>query len=501
MNHAFEKKKSTILLLPEVSLSLQFEYLFKRDMPSLIVYGFHSASKASEKKALWQNLLKGTPMLIIGVHLPMLLPIQNLGLIIIDEEHETGFQEKKHPKINSKHVALWRAQIYKLPILLGSATPSLTSLHNIEKKRWLFFQLKNRFVGTFPSLKKILLTDQRHKRRPFFWVSAELEQEIHNCLARKEQAIVYLNRRGYSFFVQCKTCGFIFECPNCSVSLTLHRQQTDTTLLRCHYCDYRKQLPNTCPTCKTSSKEFLKKGIGTQQVVHIFQKLFPHARIERADLDTTRKKRSWQQTAQLFEQGAIDILIGTKSITKGYHFPNVTLIGILWGDLSLSLPHFNASETTLQELIQVAGRAGRSLKPSKVIVQLIQDHPLFDFVCEEKYLSFTKTELEARQATLYPPFCTLLCLELCHKSATQVQQDATELAQFLKTNSLGVMVLGPADPIVHKIQKIEIQHIFLKSTSWNNLYQLIQTLTLPSGGYGLPIKNRPLKSSLFFVYC
>ncbi|MFH1831381.1 MAG: primosomal protein N' [bacterium] len=491
-----EQNKTAILLLPEVTLSMQFEHLLSVQLPTVTIHSFHSATKISEKKTLWKNLLVNKPILIIGVHLPILLPIQNLGLIIIDEEHEVGFQEKKHPKINSKHAALWRAYLYNIPILLGSATPSLTSLYNVDHKRWKFFQLKNRFIGNFPTIKKVLLTDKSKKRGPCFWLSHELETEIKTCLAQKKQAIIYINRRGYSFFVQCKQCTFIFQCPNCSVSLTLHTYQEnglDQDILRCHYCDHKKSLPKNCPECKASNQEFLKKGIGTQQAVSLFKKIFPYARIERADLDTTSKKRTWQQTAQNFKDGHIDILIGTKSITKGYHFPNVTLVGILWGDLTLNMPQYNAAETTLQELIQVAGRAGRLHQESKVIIQLMQENPIFDFVCEQKYIEFTKLELSQREQILYPPFCLLICLELHHKRAITVQQDAALIAQklnvIIQKKNISVTVLGPAQPQVYKIQKTEIRHIFLKSTSLNCLHNLLQE-----------IKTVKISSSMFIVH-
>jgi len=325
-----QKNKSVVLLLPEVSLSIQFQHLLKNQLPQNIsIIGFHSASKNSEKKELWQNLVNNKPTLIIGVHLPILLPIPNLGLIIVDEEHETGFQEKKHPKTNSKELAIWRAQHYNIPILLGSATPSLNSLYNVKKNNWNFFQLKKRFSGNFPKIKIVKLNDPTKKRKSNFWITGELETAIKTTLLKKEQVIIYLNRRGYSFFVQCKKCGFIFECPNCSVSLTLHNKGTNQQILRCHYCDYKQNFLNSCTECKAPGKDLLKKGVGTQQVVTILKNLFPLAKIERADLDSTSKKRAWQETVEKFEKGEIDILVGTQTITKGYHFPKVTLVGIL----------------------------------------------------------------------------------------------------------------------------------------------------------------------------
>ena len=351
--HAIAQNKSALLLLPEVTLAIQFEKIMREQLTQDIeIFSFHSATTVKNKKIAWQKLVNEMPILIIGVHIPMLLPIANLGFIIIDEEHETGYQEKKHPKINTKDAAIMRAHTNGIPILLGSATPSLASLYNVKKNNWKFFQLKKRFSGNFPVVKTVYLSDKKIRRN--FWISQQLEDAISNTLAKREQVIIFLNRRGFSFFVQCKDCSFIFTCPNCSVSLTLHKGGT----LTCHYCEYAIEQPKCCPEC--NKKEFLKKGIGTQQVVTILEKIFPYARIGRADLDTTTKKKLWQETMEDFEAGCIDILVGTQTISKGFHFPRVTLVGVLWADLNLHFPVFNATETTLQQLIQVAGRAGRN---------------------------------------------------------------------------------------------------------------------------------------------
>ncbi|MFA5075220.1 MAG: primosomal protein N' [Candidatus Babeliales bacterium] len=483
---SIEKNKSVILLLPEVSLSLRFEFLLKKQLPENIkIIGFHSASKQSEKQELWQSLINKHPVLIIGVHLPILLPISNLGLIIVDEEHEQNFQEKKHPKINSKELAIWRAQTYNIPIVLGSATPSLNSIFNVKKNNWKYFKLNKRFSGTLPEIKVILLNKEKQKKQKNFWISSELHVAIQDRLNKKEQIIIYLNRRGYSFFVQCKKCGFIFQCPSCSVSLTLHDKQfaSDSEYtLHCHYCDYKQKLTNTCPECKAESKNFIKKGIGTQQVVNIIKKLFPQAQVERADLDSTSKKRAWQETLKKFEHGDIDILVGTQLITKGYHFTKITLVGILWADLNLHFPVFNASETTLQQLIQVAGRSGRANNKSCVIVQTMQEHKIFNYLHEQDYLDFCKQELEFRQLVQYPPFIRLVQIELKNNSTEQIEKDAYNLFQELETinqkQNFEIKILGPIKPAVYKIQKVESRQIFLKSNSFSTVHKLINQIDL-----------------------
>ena len=485
------QNKFALLLLPEVSLCLQFQHLLKKQLQNynISILSFHSASKAQEKKELWQNLIEQKPCLIIGVHLPIILPIPNLGLIIVDEEHEVGFQEKKHPKINSKEIALWRAQIYNIPIILGSATPSLNSLYNTKKHNWKLFKLTKRFSGNFPQIQKVLLTSKQ--KRTSFWVTKELENAITDRLNKKEQVLIYLNRRGYSFFVQCKKCGFTFLCPYCSVSLTLHKINNKHEL-RCHYCNYKQPNPTTCPKCKTSEENLLKRGLGTQQVVSILQNLFPTAKIARADLDTTRKKQAWSQTVEQFEKRDIDILVGTQTITKGYHFPNVTLVGILWADLNVNLPLFNTNETTLQQLIQVSGRAGRQNKQSLVIVQMIHQSPIFDFLQEQNYSKFYETEMSFRKETEYPPFGRLVQIELKNKNPLEIEQDAQRLSKKLfdanDKQQLNITIMGPTRPLVYRIQKFEMRHIFLKSPSFKKIYSLINN-----------INRETYKSQIFIV--
>jgi len=469
-----DQNKSVIFLLPEVTLTLTMQKRLQSTLPTNIpIYGLHSACTAQERKTLWQQLIDETPLVLIGVHLPILFPMANLGLIIVDEEHEIGYQEKKHPKIDSKHAALIRAFIYNVPIILGSATPSLQTLYNAEKHNWPLLKLQKRFSGAFPTIKKVLLT--KDKKRPYFWISSMLQSAIKQRLQQKEQTIVYLNRRGHSFFVQCKTCSFVIDCINCSVSLTLHANNN----LHCHYCGYIKKMPTRCPSCKKEN-DFLKKGVGTQQIVTILQKLFPHAIIARADLNTTKKKKEWATTVQKFTDGTIDILVGTQTITKGYDFPGVTLIGIIWADLSIHLPVYNAVETSLQQLIQVAGRAGRHKKNSEVIIQTMTDHSALQFINEIQYLSFAQQELAKRKQVLYPPYIRFACIEVKHTNPTIVDKDACTIAQQLQTtikkHHLTARLYGPTTPPIEKVQKIFCKTIYLKTPTWHTMLTILNTL-------------------------
>lgn len=474
--------QTAILMLPEVTLALQFEKLLAQYFTDVPVIGFHSATTVTTKRRLWKNLVEKQPIIIVGVHLPVLLPIANLGLIVVDEEHDAGYQEKKHPKVHSRDMAVLKASMANATIVLGSATPSLQTLYNVDKRGWSLLHLRQRFAGKFPQIKIVSL--QSKKKRDCFWITDQLQHEMQDRLNKKEQTIIFLNRRGYSFFVQCQ-CSYVFSCQQCSVSLTLH----DDHSMRCHYCGHAEMLPNKCPDCNTSNHDFLKKGVGTQQVVASLQKLFPQAVIARADADTTSKKRTWQQTVKEMMHGEIDILVGTQSITKGYHFPGVTLVGVLWADLGLHFPMYNAAETTLQQLIQVAGRAGRQSEESKVLVQTFDDHPIYQFINEQDYMNFYHYEIEKRDMVGYPPCKHIADIEIRHKEQKVVEQDAQSIAQQLQNQlSDDVELFGPVSSIVYRVKGVFVQKIILKSLDRAKMIQLFNHL-----------EKNDIKSSLFFM--
>lgn len=475
--------KAFMLLLPEVTLALRFEKIFAESFPDVLVVGFHCATSAKQKRLLWQILLEKKPVIIIGVHLPILLPIAHLGLIVVDEEHDHGYQEKKHPKIHSRDMAILRSFTYGIPIVLGSATPSIQSLYNVASRGWKLLQMKRRFAGNFPKIRLVSL--KKGQSRKYGWLHNELYLAIQDRLQRKEQTIIFLNRRGYSFFVQCP-CSFVFECYQCSVSLTLHQ---DNSLL-CHYCGYKEALPLMCPECGGSHQEFLKKGIGTQQLVALLQKLFPTASIARADLDTTSKKRSWNNTVEQMYAGQIDILVGTQSITKGYHFPGVTLVGVLWADLNLHFPMYNAAETTLQQLIQVAGRAGRQSDDSLVVVQAFDQHAIFNFIDETLYMKFYEHEILNRADAIYPPCGHLAEIEFKSQDQKAMIYETVMIANLLRSKvkelGYGAEILGPAQSLVYKVKRVYTQKLLLKSLSRRqliNLFRQIRKISLSSSIY------------------
>jgi len=482
---ALEQGKAVMLLFPEVTLALRFQKLFADSFTTIPVIGFHSASTTKQKRLLWQLLLEQKPVIIIGVHLPVLLPVAHLGLIIVDEEHDHGYQEKKHPKLHTRDMAILKASLHGIPIVLGSATPSIQTLWNVGARGWKLLAMTRRFAGTFPRVRMVSL--KKGERRKYGWLHNELYLALQDRLMRGEQTIIFLNRRGYSFFVQCP-CSFVFECHQCSVSLTLHQDN----FLICHYCGHKEFLPSECPTCKGGRDEFLKQGIGTQQVVAMLQKLFPDARIARADLDTTSKKKSWAHTVEDMYDKKIDILVGTQSITKGYHFPGVTLVGVLWADLNLHFPMYNAAETTLQQLIQVAGRAGRQSNDSLVVVQAFDTHAIFDFIDETKYLKFYEHEIARRADAIYPPCGHIAQIEFKAESQEQILKEGLLVAdvcnKIIEKYGYRVQVLGPAASLVHKVKKIYSQELFLKSSSRQQLIQIFKY-----------VRQLPLKSGIYFT--
>jgi len=481
-----QQQKSVILLLPEVSLAMRFEHLLKAAFPDYALFGFHSGTLGSIKKQVWNNLLQEKPCIIIGVHLPILLPIKNLGLIIVDEEHESGYQEKKHPRIHTRDAAILRAHHYQIPIVLGSATPSFSTLWNVKHKGWNYFELKQRFSGNFPHIQIVNLHDKKQRRN--FWISDVLYKAMQERLLRKEQIIIFINRRGFSFFVQCKTCGLIPTCNQCSVSLTLHNNEQ----LLCHYCGHTKYFESHCWECKKDEAVFLKKGVGTEQVVQIIEKLFPSAKIARADMDTTSQKKAWQKTVENFAQGNIDILVGTQTVTKGYHFPGVTLVGILWADLHFHFPFYNAAETAFAQLIQVAGRAGRQSDQSVVIVQTLTTHNIFSMLDERNYNIFYEQELQNRILLGYPPAQYLAEIEIIGSDEMQVELDAKKVLEILhdvtQKNSLHVQILGPVPALVYRIKNKWNQKIYIKAAQNKNLHILYAA-----------IDQSLLASSLYFT--
>jgi len=477
IKEAILAKKIALLLLPEVTLAQAFEHRLKKEMPDVTIYGFHSGNSKKERAAVFDALQQSNPILIIGVHLPIMLPIATLGLIIIDEEHDSGYQEKNHPKLNTKEIALFRGQQYNIPVVLGSATPSITTLYNIEHKSWRLFSLHTRFSGSFPIVKQVSLLEK--DRRKSFWISKQLEREIANRLEKKEQTLIFLNRRGLHFFVQCSACSFIFTCSSCAVSLTLHENNT----LMCHYCARTMQLAKRCPQCTKSEKNFIKKGTGTQQLVTMLHSLFPQATIARLDADVRKKTGATENVLEKMQNGSIDILVGTQSIARGLHFEKVSLVGIIWADLHFHLPIYNAVEHAMQQLIQVAGRAGRSntTKENLVVVQTMTNHQALSYLSEKEYRNLYQQECANRKQFSYPPFVRLAEIELRNKDEKLLEVESQKIVKTLEEynmqKGMSVRILGPTKPAITKIDNVYYMKLYLKSRQISDIIQLYKYIS------------------------
>lgn len=481
INNALQKNRSIIFTAPEISIASQLVKSLKKTASDR-VFCLYSGVTAKQRAKIVQAVAQNEAIVIIGIHIPPLIPIANLGLIIVDEEHESGYQEKKSPQLNSKDCLLIRAQHYNVPIVLGSATPSVNTYHLFTRNNWPIYYLEERFTSELAKIKLVYF--KYDKKRDSFWITSNLAKAIADRLAKKEQVIIFINRRGYSFFLRCEQCQEIPNCKSCAVSLTPH----EDGLMHCHYCGYMRKILSTCHSCK-NEVNFLHKGIGTQQIVQILKNLFPAANIARADLDITKSKKRWEETITQMHNGEIDILVGTQTIAKGLHFAKVTLVGVIWADLNLNLPNYNCQEKTLQQLLQVAGRSGRE-NQGEVIIQAMQHSTVFDYLDEKKYLDFIKLDLEKRYLSQYPPHCRFIRIEIKGKNQATVIFEAKKLANYLNKSATSqyIQVYGPVTPSIEKIEGTFVQQIYVKS----------QNLLLICSQYRSIVEQANFKSTISF---
>ena len=452
---AMEQGKSALLLVPEIALTTQTIERFRSRFPQRIAV-LHHRLGLGERTAAWNALDSGEVTLAIGARSAIFCPAKKLGLIIIDEEHDSSYKQSgEAPAYHGRDVAVMRAYLEKATILLGSATPSLESYLNAEKGKYILSTLTSR--ATAASLPSVTIVDmQRARERSggFTHFAPELLQAIKQRTAAGEQTLLFLNKRGYHRMQTCSSCRAIIKCPHCDLSLTYHRSQSK---LACHLCDYQIDPPRECPQCKsTDSIQF--KGFGTEHVERSLKAIFPEIRTLRMDRDTTRTKDSHETLFQQFRAHKADVLIGTQMIAKGFHFPSVTLVGILNSDASLQIPDFRSQETIFQLLTQVAGRAGRASLPGEVILQTyFPDHPIFRLAASQDYLAFYKAEIEERRLFSYPPFSHLIRLLFSGPDPATVEAEAERCRQLLLQSGTPSQIL-PVAPCGHP--KIKDQHRF-----------------------------------------
>ncbi|HEY5346332.1 MAG TPA: primosomal protein N', partial [Verrucomicrobiae bacterium] len=404
--HALEQGKGAIVLVPEISLTPQTVERFKARFSSgklqTLVAVLHSHLSAGERHDEWHKIRQGRARIVIGARSAIFAPVEPLGLIIVDEEHETSYKQEEAPRYHARDVAIMRGQMENAVVVLGSATPSLESFYNCKRGKFSLLELPERVDNQkMPHVRVVDMRQAAHKEKGTPLFSPQLKEAINQRLEKGEQTILFLNRRGYSTSLQCPKCGYVCNCPNCSLALTFHRQEQK---LACHICGHVERVPSVCPNEKCKNPAIRFSGTGTQRVEETLAKLFPNARVKRMDADTMKRKDDYRKVLGDFRAGKIDILVGTQMIAKGLHFPNVTLVGIIYADLALHQPDFRAGERTFQLLTQVAGRAGRGDVEGEVFVQAFAPfHPAIQYARRHDFNGFYEQEIEFREQLKYPP--------------------------------------------------------------------------------------------------
>lgn len=456
---ALEGGSQVLYLLPEIALTTQIVNRLKKMFGSEMGV-YHSKFSDNERVEVWNGVLTGKFRFVIGVRSSIFLPFDNLSLIIVDEEHDPSYkQHEPSPRYQARDVAMVMAQIHHAKVLLGSATPSAESFHQAKTGRYGLVVLPERFgEAQLPEIIFANLSTEKKRKTNKGEFSSLLLNEIKEALQRKEQVILFQNRRGYSPMVQCEDCQWIPKCINCSVSLTYHQYRH---AMICHYCGYREELPSQCPTC--SSKRILTRGYGTEKLEEELLLHFPEAKIQRMDLDTTRSRSGYETIIEGFESGKTDILVGTQMVTKGLDFGRVSLVGVFDTDRMMHFPDFRSYERAFQLITQVSGRSGRRGKKGKVVLQTSDPtHPIFGYVTENSVQGFLEDQLLDRQEHFYPPFTRLIEITLKHTDKKIAMAASEKLAMEIKVNIKSVRIAGPGEPMVSKIRNEFLMAILVK---------------------------------------
>ncbi|MFC4409266.1 primosomal protein N' [Chungangia koreensis] len=464
--------KEAIVLVPEISLTPQMNSRFKSRFGDLVAV-MHSGLSAGEKYDEWRKIQRGEVKVVVGARSAIFAPFTNLGVIILDEEHESTYKQDDTPRYHARDIAIWRSQYYSCPVILGSATPSLESYARASKGVYRLLTMKERANHhPLPAVHVVDMRDElKNGNRSMF--SVDLADAVRKRLERKEQIVLFLNKRGYSSFVLCRDCGTTVQCPNCDISLTYHRA---SEVLRCHYCGHEEHVPTNCPECSSEHIRFF--GTGTQKVEEEVSKLFPGARVLRMDVDTTRQKGAHEAILKDFGDGKADILLGTQMIAKGLDFPNITLVGVLTADTTLNLSDFRAAEKTFQLLTQVSGRAGRHDKPGEVFIQTYSpEHYAIQHAKNHSYEPFYRQEMMARKQYEYPPFYYLTLIQFSHEDLMKVSEYAGKTVEWLRQRlSDQSAVIGPTAAAISRVNNRYRYQCLIKYKKEIGLTETLQQL-------------------------
>ena len=463
MDVVLAQGRQVIMLIPEISLTFQTVMRFRRHFGERITI-LNSRMSKGERYDQFERIRKGEVDIVIGPRSALFAPFSNLGLIVIDEEHESSYKSDNIPKYHARETAIKRADMNHASVILGSATPSVSSYYQAEQGNYRLWKLTERVQKR--SLPKVEIVDLREElqkgNRSRF--SYRLQELIEDRLSRKEQSIIFMNRRGYASFVSCRSCGEVVNCPHCQVSLTYHDHHSAVPKLVCHYCGYTEPFIKKCKVC--GSGMIGRFGSGTQMVEAELQEFFPEARILRMDADTTKGKDGHERILSAFAEGKADILVGTQMIVKGHDFPNVTLVGILAADLSLHSQDYMAGERTFELLTQAAGRAGRGERPGQVVIQTYDpEHAVIRAAAAQDYELFYRNEITYRKILKYPPVVSMIAVLITGEQEEQVQKCAERLADYMRTTVPGevIRVIGPSMPVIGKIHDVYRRILYLKS--------------------------------------
>ncbi len=469
IDEVLKQKKEVIVLVPEISLTPQIVNIFKRRFGSQIAI-LHSRLSNGEKYDEWRKIERKEVSIVIGARSAIFAPFTNLGLIIIDEEHTNTYKQENNPKYSAIDIALYRAKKYQIPVILGSATPQIESYTRSKKGIYKLLEMKKRVNSNLPKVELIDMKEEIKKGNKI--ISNSLYNAIKECLQKEEQIILLLNRRGFSTVITCHNCGYIDKCPNCDIPLTYHKKLNK---MKCHYCNYEKNIIKSCPECK--SEDLWDLGMGTEKLEQIIKEKFETARVIRMDVDTTSLKGSHERIINSFQNKEYDILIGTQMIAKGLDFKDVTLVGVVNGDATLNIPDFRSAERTFQLLNQVAGRAGRGEKNGKVIIQGFNiNHYSIVTASKHDYISFYNEEMKIRKSLVYPPFCNLALIKIIALDFNLANIEGKKIVDFLKNKLNNVIILGPSASSIPKVNnKYHIQ-IIIKYKKVQDIYKCLEYL-------------------------
>ena len=463
-----KQKKEALVLVPEISLTPQLVSQFEDRFGSNIAI-LHSRLSDGEKFDEWRKIIRKEVSIVIGARSAIFAPLTNLGVIIIDEEHTPTYKQENNPHYSAIDVALFRAKNYEIPVVLGSATPSLESFTRAKTGVYELLQLKRRINSKLP---EVLLVDMKDEMRKGNRVLCEqLISSLETCIKNDEQAVILLNRRGFSTILTCNNCGYTGKCPNCDIPLTFHKS---SNTMRCHYCGYGSAKLNICPSC--GSKEISYFGMGTEKLEEWINENIKNSKTIRMDIDTTSTKGAHERIINAFKNKEYNILIGTQMIAKGLDFPDVTLVGVINGDASLNIPDFRSAERTYQLLNQVAGRAGRNIKSGKVIIQGFNiEHYSIRYAAKHDYTSFYNEEMNIRKILKYPPYYNISQIKISGKDYSSVNDEANKIANYLKTKDTNnLTILGPSNSNIPKLNNTYYMNVILKYKRTDTVFPLLE---------------------------